>query len=170
MNPQNSQPQEPIMSTASQTSTTNSHPDSSWKTRLRALNWPQRLLALVAAVLAVLLISLALYQAFHKQTPLAPAVKAPTTALVSITSSGLSPATITIKAGTQLTWTNNDSKPHQPAADPHPLHNSIAGFDSDTILQSGDSLSFKFETPGTYTYHDHLNPLNKHYQGTIIVK
>ncbi|MBI2285833.1 hypothetical protein HYU82_03350, partial [Candidatus Saccharibacteria bacterium] len=78
--------------------------------------------------------------------------------------------TITITVGTQLTWTNNDTRSHQPAADPHPLNNSIEGFDSSTVLLPGDSLSFTFENPGTYSYHDHLNPLNKRYQGTVVVE
>ena len=138
--------------------------------RLSSLNWPQKLLLLTTTVLAGLLLSAAIYQTFFEKPPPAPTVTVPATASVLITKDGLSPATITIKEGTQLTWTNNDSFSHQPAADPHPLNNSIEGFDSNTTLLPGDSLSFTFESPGTYTYHDHLNPLNKRYQGTAIVE
>ena len=156
--------------TTPQASAAKSGSSPSWKGRLRALNWPQKLLLLTATVLAALLLSAAIYQAFFEKPPPAPTVTIPATASVSITAGGLSPATITIRVGTQLTWTNNDSASHQPAADPHPLNNSIEGFDSDTTLLPGDSLSFTFEKAGTYTYHDHLNPLNKKYQGTVVVE
>lgn len=143
---------------------------SGLKARLSSLNGPQRLLLLTATVLAGLLLSAAIYQTyFEKPTP-APSVTAPAQAAVSITKNGWVPSTITIRAGTQLTWTNDDSSSHQPAADPHPIHGSIEGFDSDTTLLPGDSLSFIFETKGKYTYHDHLNPLDPKYQGTVLVE
>ena len=147
-----------------------SPPKSSRKARLSSLNWPQRLLALTAAVLALLLLSLAVYQLFHKEPAPALTLSAPAQATVAITKNGLTPATITIKAGTQLTWTNNDQKSHQPAPDPHPTNDSIPGFESDTTLLSGDSLSFTFETSGTYTLHDHLNPLEAKYRLTVVVE
>lgn len=91
------------------------------------------------------------------------------TAEVSITNSGFVPATISIRAGDQITWTNNDSVPHQVAADPHPAHDSIVDFDSSIALQPGDSLSFFFETAGTFSLHDESNPSDTRYRLTIIV-
>lgn len=139
----------------------------------QSLNKPMRGIAVLAIVLGLFLMVGALYTTLNpskEQLPTDTTVQAPPTAQIKISKSGLSPQTITISAGTVLTWTNSDNKPHQPAADPHPLNNSIDGFDGDILLQEGDSLSFTFETPGTYSIHDHLNPLNAKFQGTVVVE
>ena len=64
---------------------------------------------------------------------------------VSIAGFAFSPASVTVKAGGTVKWTNNDSAPHT-ATD---LNNA---FTSGTLAQ-GATYSFKFTTPGTYTYH-----------------
>jgi plastocyanin len=87
---------------------------------------------------------------------------------IVITKDGFQPATIQILTGSQVTWTNADEAPHQVAADPHPTHTSIPGFDSTKTLKKNESYSFIFDKPGTYTYHDEKNPLKT--LGTIIVK
>lgn len=94
-------------------------------------------------------------------------VTTPSGSQVSISPTGFIPQTITLKAGTQLTWTNNDTSPHQVAADPYPSNNSIPGFDSTIVLHAGDSYSFTFVVPGTYHLHDQLNPMN--INGTVVV-
>lgn len=140
----------------------------SWRQRL---NTPRGLLAL--AVVAVLMLGAAAYLAARDDgKDKSPATASPVqpSANVSLTKDGLTPATITIAVGTQVAWTNTDDAPHQVAADPHPRHDSIEGFDSDVTLQKGEVFSFTFETAGTYTYHDHLNPLDKRWQGTVIVE
>ncbi len=150
--------------------------DNSLASRLgrwwHSLNGPMRALAILAIALGLGLLGLALYDSLRQETP-APAPTTQTTqptAEVSITKDGLTPATIKVDTGTQVTWTNNDTKPHQVSADPHPLHDTIEGFDSDNVLQPGDSLSFTFETPGTYQVHDHLDYLDKTYHGTVEVE
>jgi len=71
----------------------------------------------------------------------------PTTpsATVNIEGFAFSPATVNIKVGQSVMWTNKDSAPHT-ATD----LNSV--FDSGT-LATNQSFSFTFHTPGTYTYH-----------------
>lgn len=93
--------------------------------------------------------------------------KVVTEAVVSITEEGFSPATIQITKGSAVRWTNTDSSPHQIASDPHPTNTSLPGLYSDPLAE-GDSYSYTFEKSGTYTYHDHLNPLK--FKGTVIVK
>lgn len=88
-------------------------------------------------------------------------------AVVDITSQGFDPRTISIKAGQSVEWVNEDTNPHQPATDPYPLENGLAGFRAAAPLQHGDSYSFLFNKPGTYTYHDHLNPFS--FVGTVVV-
>jgi plastocyanin len=88
--------------------------------------------------------------------------------VISITGSSFSPATLQIKAGSQVTWTNKDTTKHQVAADPHALHNSIPGFNSDLVLNPNDNYNYTFEQAGTYYYHDEMHPLDM--RGTIVVK
>ena len=156
----------------SQPSPPTPNPDKGPKAKLASLNGPEKLLALVGVVMVSLLLALAIYQVVEEPasppTPATPVSQA--TAEVSLTAAGLTPATISIEAGTQLAWKNDDQAPHQVAADPHPLNDSIPGFDNGQLLQPGDSFSFTFETPGTYTIHDHLNPLDPKWQGTVVVE
>lgn len=87
---------------------------------------------------------------------------------ISINANGFTPATIKIKQGQSITWTNTDDKPHQPATDPYPAQNGLAGFKSEEPLNKNETFSFTFDKPGTYTYHDNLNPLKL--KGTVVVE
>ena len=49
---------------------------------------------------------------------------------VSITSSSFIPATITVKVGQAVTWTNTDNASHTVASDPYPSDNTLAGLNS----------------------------------------
>jgi plastocyanin len=89
------------------------------------------------------------------------------TVFVSITEQGFVPATIQVKKNTKIAFVNNDSTVHQVASDPHPTHEGLEGFES-LPLQSGESYSFVFKTSGTFSYHDHLNPIN--IKGNIVVE
>ncbi|MCO5176248.1 MAG: cupredoxin domain-containing protein [Thermomicrobiales bacterium] len=67
------------------------------------------------------------------------------------------PEVITVAAGTTVTWTNND----------HFTHNVQVEDGEVMIMKPGDSVTFTFDTPGTYdftcTYHPH------DMQGQVIV-
>lgn len=64
---------------------------------------------------------------------------------VTISGSSFSPASLTIKKGATVTWTNNDSNPHTVTAD----NNS---FNSGT-LNANSTFSYTFSTTGTFPYH-----------------
>lgn len=89
------------------------------------------------------------------------------TAIVSVTNKGFIPGTITVSKNTLITFTNKDSKQHRVSSDPHPTHTNLKGFDSPS-LENGESYFFLFDKKGTFTYHDHLNPLKFH--GTVVVQ
>jgi plastocyanin len=65
---------------------------------------------------------------------------------VSISNMSYSPATLTVKKGTTVTWTNSDSAAHTVTADSGNL------FDSGT-LNPGKTFNFQFDTAGTFAYH-----------------
>lgn len=78
---------------------------------------------------------------------------------VSVVNFSYSPTSITVKKGTKVTWTNNDSTQHTVTAD-------NGSFDSGT-LDPGKSFSQTFNTAGTFAYHCNFHS-NMH--GTVIVQ
>lgn len=69
-----------------------------------------------------------------------------------------SPKLLTVKVGTTVTATNQDSAPHTWTSGP-------ASFDSKNLDQ-GKSFSFTFKTPGTFTY---VCTYHKQMVGTVVV-
>ncbi len=75
-----------------------------------------------------------------------------------------SPASLTIKAGTTVTWKNTTAVPHTVTSD------DGKSFDSGTanpIAAQSGTFSFTFSTPGTFAYHCAIHPFMK---ATIIVQ
>jgi plastocyanin len=81
------------------------------------------------------------------------------TMTITIQNFAFSPATITIPAGTTVTWTNEDSAAHTATSD-------SGVWDSGTLM-TGQSYSRTFDQPGTYPYHCMIHPFMK---ATIIVQ
>lgn len=67
---------------------------------------------------------------------------------VSIKDFAFSPSTITVKKGTKVTWTNQDSTRHDIAPD-----NETSEFKKSDLLGKGQSYEVTFNTVGEYTYH-----------------
>ena len=78
---------------------------------------------------------------------------------IVITNFSFEPATLTIKAGTTVTWINHDDEPHTATA-------TDKRFNSKT-LDTGDRFSQEFKAPGVYNYYCALHPKMT---GKIIVK
>ncbi len=87
-------------------------------------------------------------------------------AQVSITADGFVPATLIMNKNTKVTFTNNDSKPRQLQANPHPNGTSLPDFKS-KVLSSSQTYTYTFSKSGSFGYHDHLDPK---VNGTIEVK
>jgi plastocyanin len=69
------------------------------------------------------------------------------------------PQRITVKAGTTVTWVNEDDVPHTVA--------SSSKLFKSKALDTKDKFSFTFTTPGTYEYFCSLHP---HMTGAIVVE
>lgn len=81
----------------------------------------------------------------------AAATAAPVTAdAVSIRNFAFGPQAVTVKAGTTVRWTNQDSEAHTVVSD--------AGAFSSPVLQPRAGYSFTFTRPGTYSYHCSIHP------------
>lgn len=87
-------------------------------------------------------------------------------AAITLTATGFNPATITIKAGTKVTWTNSSGATGNVSSDPHPIHTNYPPLNLGSFANNS-SVSLTFDKAGTYGYHNHLNPGEK---GTIIVQ
>jgi plastocyanin len=79
---------------------------------------------------------------------------------VSIDNFTFGPQMLTVKAGTTVTWTNKDDIPHGVAS-------SNNAFKKSAALDTDDSFSFTFTTPGTYQYFCYIHP---HMVGSVVVE
>ena len=80
----------------------------------------------------------------------ATAEAAPSPAEVKIDNFTFEPSTLTVKAGTTITWTNRDDIPHTVVSADF-LFRSKA-------LDTDDKFTFKLEKPGTYSYFCSIHP------------
>lgn len=80
-------------------------------------------------------------------------------AQVTMQNFAFNPATITIKAGDTVTWTNQDGVDHNATA-------ADGSWATDTF-GNGGSGSVTFDKPGTYTYICTIHPNMK---GTVVVE
>ena len=78
---------------------------------------------------------------------------------VNIDEFAFDPQRVTVKAGTTVTWTNDDDVPHTIASSSR-LFKSKA-------LDTKNKFSLAFTTPGTYEYFCSLHP---HMTGAIVVE
>jgi plastocyanin len=69
------------------------------------------------------------------------------------------PNSLTVKAGSTVTWTNMDDEPHAVLSD--------TGVFRSGALDTSESFSFKFEKPGTYHFTCSIHP---RMVGTIVVE
>jgi plastocyanin len=80
-------------------------------------------------------------------------------ASINISGSKFDPATIAVKVGTTITWTNQDTTAHTVTADD-------GSWTSDRLNQ-GATYSHTFDQAGTYTYKCTIHPSMT---GTIVVQ
>ncbi len=107
----------------------------------------------------------------QKQT-LAPTVTPTPTPIpgetVMVTVHGFVPEKLTVKKGTYINFVNlSDTESVDVESDDHPTHKKFPQLNIGPIKNGFTSALVKYDTPGTYTYHNHLNPNMK---GTIIIK
>ncbi len=75
----------------------------------------------------------------------------PAVAQVTIDNFSFVPSTLTIAAGTVVTWVNHDDIPHTVVSDDKTTFKSRA-------LDTDDKFSFTFAKPGTYSYFCSIHP------------
>lgn len=89
---------------------------------------------------------------------------------ITITASGVSPKSITVVQGTQVTFTNNDTQNHDMQSDPHPEHTDCPEIMQVGFLTPGQSRqTANLNTVRTCGYHDHNLPTVTSLQGSIVI-
>ena len=116
----------------------------------------KNLIIAIVAVIAVLGIIIIMRQSYPgtTQTPL---VSSGQPNAVNIENFSFNPGTLTVKVGTTVVWTNNDSASHDVKSDSF----------SSQVLSKGQTFEFKFDQKGIYDYICGLHPSMK---GKIIVE
>jgi plastocyanin len=101
----------------------------------------------LAAPIAVALVLLAAgANGFNVNAQQAPAASAE----VKIENFSFGPATITVSAGTTVTWTNRDDIPHTVVSDDKVFKSKV--------LDTDEKFSYTFSKPGTYPYFCSVHP------------
>lgn len=92
-------------------------------------------------------------------------------ATITITSTGVSPKSVTVPRGSQVQFVNNDSRSHQMNSDPHPEHTDCPELNAVGFLNAGQSrTSGNLTTARTCSYHDHDLPNSTALQGSIVIQ
>jgi len=92
------------------------------------------------------------------------------TTIIKMTETGFVPAQVRISQGTAITFVNEDTEPHWPASNMHPVHTFYPGsdirkcstpeeiyiFDACKPILPGDSYTFVFRESGGWGFHDHM--------------
>ena len=122
----------------------------------------QRFYALLAFVVFIaLIVSVAAFVNQKQQS-----AKGSRVAEVRITSKGFEPATLVVKSGTKITWTNDDKKPHQVVSNPYPKGGDLPNLRSE-ILNDDQTYTYTADKLGDFGYHDQLRPT---INGTITIQ
>jgi plastocyanin len=100
--------------------------------------------------------------------------------VVTYSSSGFQPGTVTVQQGETVIWQSEASRPMWVASNQHPVHSQYAGSSLGEHCSNGDQttaafdqcstgerFSFTFEKTGEWSYHNHeYSP----HTGTVIVE
>jgi plastocyanin len=89
------------------------------------------------------------------------------TTTITITSAGATPHNIIVNAGAKVTFTNNDSRVHEPSSNPHPSHTqcpelNVGRLEPNQSRESGAAVGGR-----TCGFHDHLDPSNGSFGGSV---
>jgi plastocyanin len=92
-------------------------------------------------------------------------------ATITIANNAVSPRSITVARGSQVTFVNNDSRTHQMFSNPHPEHTDCPEINDVGFLNPGQSRQTgNLNTVRTCGYHDHELNTVLSLQGTITIQ
>jgi len=99
-----------------------------------------------------------------------PAANAVTVKKVAIKNMAFTPQTITIKAGTKVTWTNKDAVAHNvTSATSMKTSAKTTKLFKSSLLTKGKSFSFTFKKKGTFFYECTIHKAMPSMHGKVVV-
>ena len=101
--------------------------------------------------------------------PTPPASTEVRTDTITITAAGVAPKEIVVSRGTKVTFINNDA-PHDMDSDPHPIHTDCPELNVGFFGIGQTGISQPLNTVRTCRYHDHNQPTNSLFQGSIRIE
>jgi plastocyanin len=95
-----------------------------------------------------------------------------TTTTVTIANGAVTPKNIRVTRGTQVTFINNDSQPHNMTSDPHPEHTDCPEINSVGVISPGQTKRTDNMTTNRAVcgFHDHDKPDVAGLQGSISIQ
>lgn len=92
-------------------------------------------------------------------------------ATFTISSTGVSPKSVTVPVGSQVQFVNTDRVSHHVASNPHPEHTDCPEINAVGFLSTNQSRqTANLNTPRTCGFHDHDAPENSALQGSIVIR
>ena len=92
-------------------------------------------------------------------------------ATITITTSGVSPKSVTVPTGSQVQFVNSDRVAHDVSSNPHPEHTDCPEINAVGFLSPNQSRQTgNLNTARTCGFHDHDAPNNAALQGSIVIQ
>jgi plastocyanin len=90
---------------------------------------------------------------------------------ITMTSTGVSPKQLQVSAGTRVVFINNDTRAREMTSDPHPEQDDCPEINNIGFINPGQTKETgNLNTVRTCGYHDHNDPDNTRFQGSIVIK
>lgn len=94
----------------------------------------------------------------------------PSGATITIANNQVTPASVTIRSGQSVTFVNNNGRGHNVTSDPHPTHTDCPAINAVGNMTNGQTrLTNALTAVRTCGFHNHDDPDNTNYRGSIIV-
>jgi len=104
----------------------------------------------ILSVAVSILLALIVLPVAKRAAAAGPSTAGQKTAEVKIDNFSFTPVTLTVKAGTQITWTNADDIPHTVVSEDQAFKSKA--------LDTDDKFTFTASKPGTYSYYCSIHP------------
>ena len=91
-------------------------------------------------------------------------------ATITITATGVSPQSVTVAAGSRVTFVNNNTRAHDMSSDPHPAHTDCPEITVGFLQPNQSSTTQNLNRVRTCGFHDHNQDTNTSLQGTIRIQ
>jgi plastocyanin len=111
----------------------------------------KKVLLSASAAVAVLVLSFGLSKASHARPVAGGESSSSDKYQVKIDNFSFTPATLTVSAGTTVTWVNHDDVPHT-------IVSSEGKTLKSPVMDTDEKFSYTFTKPGTYPYYCGIHP------------